>query len=462
MASKLGQVFSVKRQSPELIVPARPTPREVKQLSDIDDQESLRFQVPVIFFYKNDPSPTMKGRDPVKVIREAIGRALVFYYPLAGRLREGLNRKLTVDCTGEGVLFIEADANSTLEMLGDAIEPPCPYLDDLLYNVPGSDAILGCPLMLIQVTRLICGGFIFALRLNHTMCDAPGLFQFLKTIKEMICGADQPSLMPVWQRKILNARAPPQVSRFHHEYNTTDIDNLNDGVVPTVPMDHKPFYFGPKEISALRNHLPLHLINNCSLFDLLTACLWRCRTAALELDSHENVRVSCLVNVRGKRFNMQLPPGYYGNAFAYPAACSKAGLLTKNPLGYAVELVKQAKAQMSEEYIKSVADLMVITGRRSKYVTKGNFIVSDNTRSGLAELDLGWGQPLYGGPAGAVSLISFYMKYQKSEGENGIVVPICLPLSAMKRFEEEIKKMIQGPITKNLHIKKPNEPLCKL
>ncbi|KAL5833439.1 hypothetical protein ACOSQ3_017113 [Xanthoceras sorbifolium] len=152
MASKLGQVFSVKRQSPELIVPARPTPREVKQLSDIDDQESLRFQAPVIFFYKNDPSPTMKGRDPVKVIREAIGRALVFYYPLAGRLREGLNRKLTVDCTGEGVLFIEADANSTLEMLGDAIEPPCPYLDDLLYNVPGSDAIHGCPLMLIQVS----------------------------------------------------------------------------------------------------------------------------------------------------------------------------------------------------------------------------------------------------------------------------------------------------------------------
>ncbi|KAL5766339.1 hypothetical protein ACOSP7_016956 [Xanthoceras sorbifolium] len=119
---------------------------------------------------------------------------------------------------------------------------------------------------------------------------------------------------------------------------------------------------------------------------------------------------------------MQLPPGYYGNAFAFLAACSKAGLLTKNPLGYAVELVKQANAQMSEEYIRSVADLMVITGQRS----------------------------------------SFYMKYQKSEGKNGIVVPICLPLSAVKRFEEEIKKMIQGPIMKNLHIKEPNEMLCKL
>ncbi|KAH7560715.1 hypothetical protein JRO89_XS10G0080800 [Xanthoceras sorbifolium] len=352
MASKLGQVFSVKRQSPELIVPARPTPREVKQISDINDQESLRFL--------------------------AQGRA----QPEAhGRLHR----------------FIEANANSTLEMLGDAIEPPCPYLDDP------------------QLPIVVNSRFIVALRLNHIMCNAPGLFQFLKTIKEMICGADQPSLMPVWQRNILNARAP-QVSCFHHEYNTTDIDNLNDNVVPTVPMDHKSFNFGPKEI----------------------------------------------INVRGKQYNMQLPPGYYGNAFAFLAACSKAGLLTKNPLGYAVELVKQANAQMSEEYIRSVADLMVITGQRSRYVTEGNFIVSDTTRSGFAELDLGWGQPLYDGPAGAVSLISFYMKYQKSEGKNGIVVPICLPLSAVKRFEEEIKKMIQGPIMKNLHIKEPNEMLCKL
>ncbi|KAK4847280.1 hypothetical protein QYF36_000308 [Acer negundo] len=67
----------------------------------------------------------------------------------------------------------EADADFTLEQLGDEIEPPCPYFDELLWNVPGSDGILGCPLLLIQVTRLRCGGFIFALRLNHTMCDGP-------------------------------------------------------------------------------------------------------------------------------------------------------------------------------------------------------------------------------------------------------------------------------------------------
>ena len=144
-------VFRVHRQQPELVVPAKPTPQELKQLSDIDDQEGLRFQIPVIQFYRYDPS--MKGRDCVEVIREAIAQTLVFYYPFAGRLREGPGRKLMVDCTGEGVLFIEADADVTLRQFGDALQPPFPCLEEILYNVPGSDGVLKCPLLLIQVNH---------------------------------------------------------------------------------------------------------------------------------------------------------------------------------------------------------------------------------------------------------------------------------------------------------------------
>ena len=95
MAPKFSLVLSVTRQAPELIVPARPTPRELKQLSDIDDQESFRFHIPVIFLYKNNSAslpPVLKEKDPVNVIKEAISEALVYYYPFAGRLIEGPNR----------------------------------------------------------------------------------------------------------------------------------------------------------------------------------------------------------------------------------------------------------------------------------------------------------------------------------------------------------------------------------
>ena len=149
MSSENDFVFQVRRCQLELVAPAKPTPYEFKQLSDIDDQEGFRFQVPMIFFYPHNPS--MDRRDPVDVIRKALAETLVFYYPFAGRLREGPGRKLFVECTGEGVLFIEADADATLEQFGDAIYPPFACLEDVLYNVPDSDGIIDCPLWLFQV-----------------------------------------------------------------------------------------------------------------------------------------------------------------------------------------------------------------------------------------------------------------------------------------------------------------------
>ncbi|KAJ6697481.1 hypothetical protein OIU85_003817 [Salix viminalis] len=142
-------VFKVTRREPVLITPSEPTPHELKPLSDIDDQDGLRVQIPIICFYSYDPA--MQRRDPVQVIKEALAKTLVFFYPLAGRLREGPGRKLSVDCTGEGVLFIEADADATLEQFGDALYPPIPCLEDLLFDVPGSGEMINSPLLLIQV-----------------------------------------------------------------------------------------------------------------------------------------------------------------------------------------------------------------------------------------------------------------------------------------------------------------------
>ena len=87
------------------------------------------------------------------MIRDALAEAFVIYYPFAGRLREVSGGKLVVDCTGEGVLFIEADADVRMEQFGEALHPPFPFLEELIYNVPGSDGILNSPLLLIQVTQ---------------------------------------------------------------------------------------------------------------------------------------------------------------------------------------------------------------------------------------------------------------------------------------------------------------------
>ncbi|KAB2632105.1 methanol O-anthraniloyltransferase-like [Pyrus ussuriensis x Pyrus communis] len=439
--------FQVNRSEPQLIKPAKPTPRETKRLSDVDDQQGTRFHFPLILSYRNKEN---QG-DPVTAIRDALSRALVYYYPVAGRLREGPNKKLMVDCNGEGVLFIEADADFTLEELGDTIRPPCPLLDELLFNVPGSDGILGCPILLVQVTRLKCGGFIFASRVNHTMFDAVGLAQFLNAVGEMAQGTHSPSIPPVWERELLDARHSPRITCTHYEYE--HISNPESSFLLTKDegsLVQRSFYFGPQEIKAIREKLPGHL-STSSRFELITACVWKCRTLSLRLNPEEIVRLSCAVNARGKHNTLCLPLGYYGNAFAIPTVVSKVGLLCENPLGYAVELVKKLKSKMSEEYMKSLADLFVIRGRPPLPMAWNVLIVSDNTRTGFGEVNFGWGKPIFAGIAKSVNLITFYVQDNSLKEEYGVVVPICLPFSCMEAFEKEFKRMTLEPVLEEIN-----------
>ncbi|KAM7507329.1 hypothetical protein LguiA_017782 [Lonicera macranthoides] len=469
MAQKVtpNLVFTVRRHEPELIAPSKPTPHEFKLLSDIDDQHSLRLHFPVVQFYPSNKENVHS--DPVKVIRDALAEALVFYYPFAGQLREVSGGKLVVDCTGEGVLFIEADADVRMEQFGEALHPPFPCVEELLYNVPSSDGILNSPLLLIQVTRLLCGGFIFALRLNHTMSDALGLVQFMMAISEIARGAHTLSVQPVWQRELLNARDPPRVTCTHHEYD--EVANTKDTVASLlVDVDYRSFTFGPTELLALRKFVPTHL-SKCSTFDvlehlqcnyevekneiqsmlalemLLTACLWRCRTIALQLDLDEEVRFLCHVNARSI-LDMSLPAGYYGNAFVFPAAISTVKNLSQNSLGYALELVMKAKSSVTTEYVRSVADLMVTRGRPPLQAA-GSWLVSDFTRVGLRDVDFGWGKAVYGGMAtGRVGdipgLFNLFVPFRDNKGENVVVVPLCLPAAAMERFVKVLGSMLVG------------------
>ncbi|CAI0475819.1 unnamed protein product [Linum tenue] len=323
-------VFKVHRREPELVRPAKPTPYEVKLLSDIDDQQGLRFHIPVVQFYKHAPS--IRGKDdPVAVIRRALSETLVPYYPFAGRLREGPNRKLMVECTAEGVLFVEADADVRLTEFGDQLQPPFACMKELLFDVPGSNAVL-----------------------------------------------------------------------------------------------HSP------------------------LFEILASCLWKCRTVSLRPDPKETMRMICLVSMRGKFSDPPLPIGYYGNTFAFAVAEAPAGELCRNPLGYALDLVRKAKGEVTEEYMKSVADLMALTGRPDFLKTRWTYLVSDVTRAGFETVDFGWGSPVYGGPAepdvGPVpGLANFCIPCKNKEGEDGIVLAISLPTQAMERFVKELESMLKSP-----------------
>ncbi|CAL5078855.1 unnamed protein product [Urochloa decumbens] len=444
--------FAVRRRSPELVGPARKTPRETKRMSDIEDQVGLRWHVPFVLFYRARRGGGAAGADdrdddPAAVVRRTLGEALVPYYPLAGRLREVEGQKLVVDCTGEGVLFVEADADVRLaELEAAGLTPPFPCMDQLLFDVDGSGGVLDSPLLLIQVTRLRCGGFAFALRLNHTMCDAAGIVQFMTAVGDLARGLPSPIIAPVWSRELLDARRPPRPSFLHHEYDPVPPTPFP----PASDMVTRTFTFRPADIAAIKKSISTahrgsggnDKASTTTTFEALAALVWRARTAALEIPDGEDVRLVVAASIRG---GLGLPAGYYGNACVYPAAVCAAGALRCGTLGDAAALVREAKAAAAgAEYARSTADLMALRGRPSLAMANA-LIVSDNRHAGFRRVDFGWGEPVYGGPAAALFVLSFVVAVRDADGEDdAIAVPVVLPRSAMERFASEVGMMLKS------------------
>ncbi|KAL5197640.1 hypothetical protein ABZP36_001152 [Zizania latifolia] len=223
---------------------------------------------------------------------------------------------------------------------------------------------------------------------------------------------------------------------------------LADALVPYYPVAGRIREVQPERklvvectgegvMSAMRELAAVPAGARVSRFDILAAFLWQRRAAALEYGADDEVRVMFVVNARGR--SPPLPAGFYGNAFAFAVAACTAGRLRESPLGEVVKMVTAAKAKAaSDGYVQSVADLMVQRGRPRFGRAARTYLVSDVTRAGFENVDFGWGEAVYGGPA-AATLATFHLRVKNASGEEGIAVPMCLPAAAMERLELHIQ-----------------------
>ena len=109
---------------------------------------------------------------------------------------------------------------------------------------------------------------------------------------------------PGWNREILTARIPPQISPEFVGFLQRLGSTGNDVMLSTPPeeMSGRFFLFGPGDMASLRRHAPVHLTPPGTSSELLTAVMWRCRTVALDYEPHHRL----------------VPHGFYGNAVFYP------------------------------------------------------------------------------------------------------------------------------------------------
>ncbi|XP_059644737.1 omega-hydroxypalmitate O-feruloyl transferase-like [Cornus florida] len=428
MESPNGNVFelSVKLKQPALVPPAKETEKGLYFLSNLD--QNIAVIVRTIYCFKSDERGNEKAG---QVIREALERVLVHYYPLAGRLTVSTEGKLIVDCTGEGAVFVEAEANGTIEEIGDITKPDPVTLGKLVYDIPAASNILDIPPLVAQVTKFKCGGFVVGLCMNHCMFDGLGAMEFVSSWGETARGLPL-TVPPFIERNILKARNPPKIEYQHQEFSEI-IDFSSSTGLYKDEMLYRSFHFDSEKLEKLKKAAMANaVLHKCTTFEALSAFMWRARTQALKLLPDQQTKLLFAVDGRSK-FNPQLPIGYFGNGIVLTHSLCQAGQLLENPLSYAVGLIQEAIKMVTDSYMRSAIDYFELT--RARPPLASTLLITTWSRLSFHVTDFGWGEPILSGP---VALPEKEVILFLSNGKNikSINVLLGLPASAMKVFQQ--------------------------
>uniref|UniRef100_A0ACD5WVH9 Uncharacterized protein n=1 Tax=Avena sativa TaxID=4498 RepID=A0ACD5WVH9_AVESA len=367
---------TVTKSPPALIPPDGPTPGGTLPLSSID--KTVGGLVNLIQVFPRSSLSTARDDQgaaaAVAAMRNGFSRALVPYYPVAGRVAPS---GLAVDCTGEGVLFVEAAASCALADV-DGLEC-CPLLipGELLLPFPPRGEKLDGHILMAQATMFTCGGFAVGISFSHAVFDGQGAAQFLKAVGELARGFPAPSVAPVWGRDAIPdppSPPPPQLTEFRFVKQVADIS--------------------AESIARVKDEFKQAAGEGCSTFDAVTAVVLKCRALALGAALPDDAEV-CVAFAAGTRHLLHgvLPAvdGYYGNCVYLACVARTSRAVRESTLAELVGAVREAKDAVAAGF----ASWMRGVGRFDVPLDYSTLILSDWSRLGFDEVDYGFGMPGY-------------------------------------------------------------------
>ncbi|KAJ1262007.1 hypothetical protein BS78_09G073700 [Paspalum vaginatum] len=344
-SSPIMSIPSVAKSSPVLVGPSiAPAAAELEHINLSSFDKALAF-FPVTSFHVFDHAIHM----PAETVRRALSRALVHYYPVAGRVVvNGSDGELRIACTGEGVGFVAASANCSLEDV-KLFDPPFGALlmKDLAVSVGAEGFRPSDPLLLVQVTEFACGGFVVGVTRNHVIADGTGFAQFLQAVGELARGLPRPSVFPVACGDDSLPELPPLVAAMEKALVTLE----------------------PRDFAYLDITVPSRCINRikagfagagaggpCTVFEAVMAVLWQCRTRAVMSDPGAPATLVFAANVRehaGAKY------GYYGNCITSAVAVPTSGEVANGDINDVVSLIKRAKEPIPYQFKRKTNAVVV-------------------------------------------------------------------------------------------------------
>ncbi|KAL2242770.1 UNVERIFIED_CONTAM: Shikimate O-hydroxycinnamoyltransferase [Sesamum indicum] len=419
-----------------LVRPAAVTPCVTIWNSNVDLVVS-DIHTPSVYFY--GPTGAANFFDPA-VLKAALGRALVPFYPMAGRLKRDKDGRVEIDCNAEGVLFVEAESDAVVDDFGDFA--PTLELRRLIPPVDYSQGISTFPLVVLQVTRFKCGGVSLGVGMQHRVADGFSGLHFINTWSDMARGLDI-TIPPFIDRTLLRARDPPQPKFEHIEYQPP----------PTMAIhDSQKINAAPRTVVAILK-LTRDQLNTLkaktkedgntvtySSYEILAAHIWVCACRARGLVDEQKTKLFIATNGRS-RLRPPLPPGYLGNVIFPITPVAVSGELQSKPISYTAGMIHDVLVRMDDEYLRSALDYLEVQPdlmalvRGANTFNCPNLAITSWVGLPIHDADFGWGRPVFMGPGGIVYEGLCYL-LPSPTNDGSLSVPISLQEEHMKVFEK--------------------------
>uniref|UniRef100_A0A453GUT3 hydroxycinnamoyl-CoA:5-hydroxyanthranilate N-hydroxycinnamoyltransferase n=2 Tax=Aegilops tauschii subsp. strangulata TaxID=200361 RepID=A0A453GUT3_AEGTS len=434
---------TVRRAS--MVRPAKELPRSRLWNSHLDLLVP-RFHTPSVYFYRCPEERAPEGFFDADRMRRALADALVTFYPMAGRLARDKDGRIEIDCNGEGVLFVEADApDATVADYGDFA--PTMELKRLIPAVDYTEEI-SFPLVLLQVTYFKCGGVSLGVATQHHVADGMSGLHFINSWSNLCRGA-QIAVMPFIDRTLIRARDPPTPFYPHVEYHPSpamlsskpqDLPSNSKRTSPDTAVDI--FKLTSSDIGRLRSQLPTgDDMPRLSTYTLLSAHVWRCVSLSRGLPSDQPTKLYCAIDGR-KRLKPPLPDGFLGNVLFTATPIVEAGKVTRG-LADAAKIIQMELDRMNDDYCRSALDYLELQPDLSALVRGAqtyrcpNLGITSWVNLPVHNADFGWGRPMFMGPGG-VAFEGLAYVLPSAHNDGSLSIAISLQADHMKKFRQLI------------------------
>ncbi|CAM6049925.1 unnamed protein product [Sphagnum compactum] len=427
--------FEVRIRKHSMVPPCEPTPQRTLWNSNVD-LVIPRIHTQSVYFYLNDArSPDFLKHE---ILVEALGKTLVPFYPMAGRLKKGDKGRMEIDCNAAGVLLVEAEADAKISEFGEFA--PDPRFRQLVPQIDYSCDISSYPLLVLQITFFKCGGASLGVGMQHHIADGMAGIHCINTWSEMARGIPL-KVQPFIDRTLLKARSPP-APKFHHiEYQPPP--RLIKLPMVELPMAVRVFKFTKEQIGTLKSMATDEQKKiTYSSYEMLSGHIWKCVTQARKLHGSQETKLFIATDGRS-RLIPPLPKGYFGNVIFTATPMSTANELVDKPLTYAAGKIHDAVARMDDEYLRSALDYLELQPDLSKLVRGASHFGSPNlgitswARMPVYDCDFGWGRPIFMGPA-IIAFEGLAFILSSPNGDGSLTLSLGLRSDHMKTFAKMV------------------------